>query len=271
LVGGKVLGSNTGVYRELFSAKMGCFSRTEKQKKGGLRMHDSDFNYTGIEVLETLETAKNYNAFLEKLVLENLTCMGGMGVILDIGAGTGMFAKKISSKGYNVRCVEPDPQLRKQIGSIGLRADRDIGDIEDNSIDFIYSLNVLEHIENDEEELKVWHKKLKLEGFVLIYVPAYNVLYSSFDKAVGHYRRYTKKQLVERCEEAGFCIEKAKYVDSLGFFIALLFKGINRDGKLNKKHLMFYDLFLFPVSRLFDFLFSNMFGKNIYIVAKCVK
>jgi hypothetical protein len=43
-------------------------------------MDNSDFNYTGIEVLETLEIAKNYNAFLERLILENLTYAGGGGV-----------------------------------------------------------------------------------------------------------------------------------------------------------------------------------------------
>jgi predicted SAM-dependent methyltransferase len=145
---------------------------------------------------------------------------------------------------------------------------KNIEDIEDNSTDFIYSLNVLEHIENDNEELKTWNKKCKSGGSVLIYVPAFKILYSSFDKAVGHHRRYTKKELVEKCEEAGFYIKKAKYVDSLGFFIAFLYKGINRDGKLNKRQLVFYDKFLFPVSRLFDVLFSNIFGKNVYIVAK---
>lgn len=227
----------------------------------------SDFHYVGTDALEIMAEAKKYNAYLEKLVLNYAPKNGGL--ILDIGAGIGTFAKRISAKYANIHCVEPDPKQRKQIEDIGLTVDASIEDIENGSIDFIYSLNVLEHIQNDGETLKIWAEKLKPDGTILVYVPAFNVLYSSFDKVVGHYRRYRKNELIEMFKEAGLCIEKARYVDGLGFFVSLLYKWVNNgEGNLSKNILVFYDHFLFPVRRFFDYFSFKVLGKNVYVVGK---
>jgi hypothetical protein len=116
------------------------------------------------------------------------------------------------------------------------------------------------------DTVKLWATKLKTGGKILIYVPAFNVLYSSMDKYVGHYRRYRKRTLVNCFVNAGLQIEKVKYVDSIGFFAALLYKWINSDGKLNNRSVVFFDRFLFPLSRLCDFFCSCFFGKNVYVV-----
>jgi 2-polyprenyl-3-methyl-5-hydroxy-6-metoxy-1,4-benzoquinol methylase len=229
----------------------------------------SEFHYVGNDTLEIMAEAKKYNAFLEKLVLKQAPSNGGL--ILDIGAGIGTFAKRISDKSYHVHCVEPDTEQSKEIEKIGLAVDTSIEKIEDTSFDYIYSLNVLEHIENDKEELKVWVKKLKPGGTILVYVPAFNLLYSSFDKSIGHYRRYRKDLLVEISKDAGLQIETARYTDGVGFFVSLVYKWINNgDGKINKKTLLFYDRVLFPIRRLFDVLFFKILGKNVYIVGKRV-
>ena len=66
-------------------------------------------SYTGIDVLETLEGATNYNSLLLDLILENSQ---GRSRMLDFGAGTGTFAKLLRTKGIDVVCVEPDTRLR---------------------------------------------------------------------------------------------------------------------------------------------------------------
>ena len=53
-------------------------------------------------------------------------------------------------------------------------------------------LNVLEHIEDDTKEINEAFQKLNPGGFLIILVPAHNNLYSEFDKAIGHFRRYNK-------------------------------------------------------------------------------
>ncbi|MDR2776020.1 MAG: class I SAM-dependent methyltransferase [Tannerella sp.] len=227
-----------------------------------------EFHYSGTETLETMANAKRYNAFLEKLVTGYIPCSGK---ILDIGAGIGTFAQKIRSKGFNVHCIEPDYSQRKQIEKMGLPVSDSVEDTEDGSVDYIYSLNVLEHIENDMETMTLWAKKLKPGGKILVYVPAFNILYSSMDKSVGHYRRYRKKTLAERFRNVGLEIEKAKYVDSAGFFVSLLYKLMNSDGKINNRLLIFYDRIIFPVSRICDFFCSGLFGKNVYAAGKKIK
>ena len=57
---------------------------------------------------------------------------------------------------------------------------------------FIYTSNVLEHIENDLETLVKLRSALSENGKLLIYVPAQPVLFSNFDYQVGHFRRYKK-------------------------------------------------------------------------------
>ena len=51
-------------------------------------------------------------------------------------------------------------------------------------------MNVLEHIEDDKEELNIAVSKLNQGGHLIILVPAHNELYSKFDKEIGHFRRY---------------------------------------------------------------------------------
>jgi uncharacterized membrane protein len=64
-------------------------------------------------------------------------------------------------------------------------------------------------------------------------------------------------------------INKARYADSIGFFVSLLYKLINRkSGSIDEKSLVFYDTFLFPLSVLGDTVFHSLLGKNVFIVAE---
>ena len=74
----------------------------------------------------------------------------------------------------------------------------------DASFNYIYTLNVLEHIEDDAAALRSLHAKLTDGGKLLIYVPAFPVLYTSMDAKVGHVRRYTRDTLMTRVTAAGF-------------------------------------------------------------------
>jgi hypothetical protein len=67
----------------------------------------------------------------------------------------------------------------------------------------------------------------------------------------------------------GFVIEKAFYVDSLGFFASLLFKFLgNAKGNLNPKMVKMYELLLFPTSCILDHFFHNWFGKSLLVISK---
>ena len=88
------------------------------------------------------------------------------------------------------------------------------------------------------------------------------------DSKVGHFRRYRKNQLVKLIEDNGFTVKRAEYVDSLGFIAALLYRYIDKgDGHINRTSLLFFDKYIFPLSRLLDRIFKYWFGKNLLVYA----
>jgi len=216
--------------------------------------------------LEMMVKARRYNNFLLSLIRKytKQDC-----TVIDFGSGIGIFARELHGNGVHISCVEPDPTHAAIAAAAGLPVSRSLDDIQDMSVDYIYALNVLEHIEDDEATLmKIW-SKLKPDGVLLVYVPAFQILYSSMDRKVGHFRRYTKRALLEKLRKVGFHVMNARYADSLGFFVSLLFRFLgNNTGSLNRLGLILYDRIIFPISKICDVLFSSFLGKNIIVVAR---
>lgn len=222
--------------------------------------------YTGVDNLEMMALAKNYNEFLMRQVMRYKV---GDGPYVDFGAGTGTFAVDLRSRGNDVQCVECDADLHSSLRQRGFTAWKDVAEMQADSVDYFFSLNVLEHIEDDAAVMKQLFDKLKPGGRFYCYVPAFNVLFSSMDRKVRHFRRYRFSSMLPHLKAAGFEIEKANYVDSVGFFVSLLYKWIgNKQGDLNKGSLVFYDRVLFPISRVMDFALSKLLGKNLEVVAR---
>lgn len=225
-----------------------------------------DQTYTGVDNLEHMATqARNYNAFLVSEVERHV---GGCGTLVDLGAGIGTFAGEFVDRGYDVTCVEPDQRLQERLREKGLTCVSCIGELPERSVDACYTLNVLEHIDDDEGVLRDVYARLRPGGVFYVYVPAFPILYSSMDRKVGHVRRYTRASLVSRLERVGLRIRDARYVDSLGFGASLLFKWIgNDDGDLNPRALALYDRLVFPASRALDVVLHPIVGKNLAVTA----
>ncbi len=231
-----------------------------------MNVQRSGFVYTGTANLEVMEVARNYNDFLTTLVMEHARAGAA---IVDFGAGTGTFAQRVAMAGHTVRCIEPDPALRRRLAAAGLGVYASTEEVSPASLDYIYSLNVLEHIEDDLGALRALQSRLKPGGRLMLYVPAFQSLYSSMDRLVGHFRRYRRHQLLALLERAGFEIDRVSYCDSLGFFASLAFKAIGNDtGRLNERTIILYDRFLFPLSRLLDRLLGRLLGKNLLVLAR---
>jgi 2-polyprenyl-3-methyl-5-hydroxy-6-metoxy-1,4-benzoquinol methylase len=221
--------------------------------------------YTGTDNLEVMTEAANYNRFLLNLISRN---SGGAASIVDFGAGIGTFAAALSESGRNVHCVEPDMKQAAVIADRGLAVSSDIDALVDGTVDVVYSLNVLEHIDDDAGALRLIARKVKVGGRVLIYVPAFPLLYSSMDRKVGHCRRYRLQEICRKAEAAGLKVIEARYVDCLGFFASLLFKAVGNDsGEIHRAALIAYDRYAFPLSRVADRVFDRFFGKNLFVSA----
>ena len=172
-------------------------------------------SYTGIKILEDMSFADNYNKFIKKLRDKLISSMENK-TIVDYGAGSGEFCLNRSNNVFYA--VEPDKYLEHELKDKGINV-IDFKKLKSRSVDFLYSINVLEHIENDELTLYQIHKVLSNKGKVLIYVPAFQFLWTGLDDEVGHFRRYTRKSLEKKLERCGFRIISLKYADSIGFLL----------------------------------------------------
>lgn len=221
--------------------------------------------YTGAANLEVMEQAVNYNGFLAALIRQ--ACAPAGSHWLDFGAGAGHFATRMSVEA-SLLCVELDPDLREGLVRQGLQACADTTGILSDSVDAVYSLNVLEHIADDAAAARELYRVLRPGGRLLIYVPAFDLLYSAMDRKVGHLRRYRHGQLAALVSQAGFRLERVAYADSLGFLAALAYRWFGNDeGRINLPALMLYDRAVFPLSRLLDRVVARYFGKNLFVIA----
>lgn len=221
--------------------------------------------YTGADNLEVMEQAVNYNAFLIALIRG--ACAPAGSRWLDFGAGTGYFASHVNADA-TLLCVELDPDLRARLTQRGLQTCADVAQLPADSVDAVYSLNVLEHIADDAAAVRELYRVLRPGGRLLIYVPAFELLYSAMDRKVGHLRRYRRHQLAAVLSEAGFRLERIAYADSLGFLAALAYRWIGSDdGTINLRALTLYDRAVFPLSRLLDRALQRYFGKNLFVIA----
>jgi predicted RNA methylase len=135
--------------------------------------------YTGTDNLEVMREAVNYNRALLDLVKAHVRASDRL---LDFGAGTGTFAIALAAEGHDVECVEPDPAQRAMIEAAGLRAHGDLAAIPAASVDCVYTLNVLEHIEDDLATVGALGDRLVRGGRLVVYVPAFQSLYTCLDR-----------------------------------------------------------------------------------------
>jgi SAM-dependent methyltransferase len=199
--------------------------------------------FEAADLIEVLEVAVNYNRFLIDALL---VWSRGLARVLDFGAGNGRFAAALHEQGVDVHAIEPDSGLRGKIEAKGVSTYASLDRVEDRHFQGVYSINVLEHLEDDAAFLRGFHRCLEPGGRLFIYVPAFPVLFSANDARVGHVRRYTRSVLVKRVRDAGFVVEHAGYVDCFGFFAGLGYRYFgNEDGGLGMGAVRLYDRVVF--------------------------
>ena len=198
--------------------------------------------------------------------------------ILDAGAGFGQYTYWLYTKSwtYNITAVDvKDEQVddcNKFFGRIGANhVQFGVADLtkfyKDNSFDLALSVDVMEHIEDDSKELSLAYRALRSGGYLLLFVPALQWLFSEADSSFGHFRRYYKKDLVKLVEKAGFSIEKAHYFDLAGI-LPWYVNFVLLKNSFNTSSVAFYDKLVVPPMRVFENLLKPPIGKNILIVAR---
>nr|MBP7409616.1 hypothetical protein [Flavobacteriales bacterium] len=126
--------------------------------------------------------------------------------------------------------------------------------------------DVIEHIEDSKAELQRAQEMLAPGGHLLILVPAFQFLYSEFDKAIGHHRRYDK-QLMQQELPSGMEILTLRYLDSMGLLLSLGNKWFLKQREPSTGQIRFWDRNVVPVSRITDTVFMHAFGRSLLCVS----
>ena len=106
--------------------------------------------------------------------------------------------------------------LQEVNGKVVVRIGTTVNVAELDSIDAVLCLDAVEHIEDDVSALREIVQALGTETLVVLTVPACPTLYCSRDVQLGHYRRYSKRQLIELCENAGLQVRYCYYWNFIG-------------------------------------------------------
>jgi len=200
------------------------------------------------------------------------------GTIIDHGAGTGGLSSALVNAGIgSVVAVEPDPQLvevlHEKFDNVPT-ADVFAGTLDDYlavhgraCVDAIVSSNVMEHIEDDVACLQAMHDLLRPGGSIGLYLPARPELFGSLDRAVGHYRRYTRPELTDKLGRAGFDVVSVKYRNLVGVLPWILTGQILKRDRVGSGSLKIFDRVVFPVCRRLEDLFPPRYGLNLVAIA----
>jgi SAM-dependent methyltransferase len=227
-----------------------------------------DYEFEGAAILQMGDLLANYDRSIAVMVCRYAA---GARDVLDFGAGIGTLSETVRKMGLVPLCLEPDGRQRAVLDGRGFKTVASPGEIGDESLDYIYSSNVLEHIENDVEALVELRRKLRPGGRLFLYIPAFQSLYSAMDRAVGHVRRYERSMLEQKLRDAGYVVEQSYYADFFGYFVTRIFKAIGDDtGKINPFTLKVYDRLIFPVGHFIEKLVRVPVGKNVVAVARKV-
>lgn len=173
----------------------------------------------------------------------------------------------LRARGLEVDCVELDRENQVKLRERGFSVRAGMEEHEPESIDYVYTLNVLEHVPDDEALIREVFSRLRSGGRVFIFVPAFPILWSRLDDYVEHQRRYRRAPMGAMLRRTGFVLGRARYADCLGFFAALFF-GRNARLELSPRSIWIYDHLLFPVSRFLDPVLGHFFGKNLAVICR---
>lgn len=219
---------------------------------------------------DALANANNYRKALIKEFSKSV-----YGSVAEIGSGIGQMTKELIklSDIQKLTCIEPD----KSFVSLAKKDIPEINIIEGTSqslagckFDAVVSINVLEHIENDNAELRRYHELLvEKHGYLNLFVPARQEIYAPIDKIFGHFRRYSKSYLRQRLEEGGFEIKKIRYYNFIGYFVWAIIFRLFAQKRFSPLSVSIFDRLIFPIMNLIErSIIDPPIGQSVLVIAQ---
>lgn len=201
---------------------------------------------------------------------------------LEVGSGLGALSRHLPSS-TDITLSEPREDyfnfLKKHFVKIVLRLD--IEKAPPKSLlckfDTIFSSNVFEHIKDDLKAFHNAHSLLKDDGKLLLFVPARPEIYGDLDVDMGHYRRYTKTELIQKANQSGFKVVSCFYANFPGYFLwfgrgKLLPKLLSKhksgsDPKFDKVFSQIFDYLIVPFLYLEKVMHPPL-GQSLILIAQ---
>jgi SAM-dependent methyltransferase len=230
----------------------------------------SSFVYVGSE-LELFAHVTNWKSYFAARIRSHLG-----DEVLEAGAGLGATTRILCTRPHRRWvCLEPDAQLTATLQAtlaagqlpeccqarVGTLSDLDGADLFDS----ILYIDVLEHIREDRAELASAAAHLRPGGKVIVLSPAHQWLFTPFDQAIGHWRRYDKRMLKEITPPELRPLRIA-YLDAVGMLASMGNRYVLGSGMPSRRQLWVWDKLMVPLSRVVDPLLGYTVGKSILAI-----
>lgn len=239
-------------------------------KEFRFKEHDEE----GMGTLETLAEAEQLNRWMYETIKPY--CKGK---IIEVGSGIGNISRYFIENGEDLvmsdirkdytdrlktRFESRDPRVyRLDISAPGFVQEHEklVG-----AFDTVFSLNVLEHIEDEQQAIRNYVSLLRPGGHLILLVPAYQALYNKFDRMLYHYRRYTRDTLRSALEKETEVVH-TQYFNAAGILGWYVSGTILQNKTLPGGQVRLYNR-LVPLFRILDRLLMNKVGLSVIAVGK---
>ena len=142
------------------------------------------------------------------------------------------------------------------------------GSAPPESADSLVAVNVLEHVERDDDFLRQAWEIARHSGTLLLFVPAVPAIFGSLDSAFEHYRRYTKESLRSSVEKAGWHIERLGYMNMPGILPWFVSGRVLRRTSISVAEARLYDRIVVPVTAAIEDRVSIPIGQSLLAIAR---
>ena len=233
----------------------------------------SSVEHSMVADLEIMAQANNYQNWMFRRIAPYVGQR-----ILEVGAGIGNFTRLLLDRELVIPtdlsplCVN---KLQQRL-SDGLHVQPkllDLGDPSDDDwfqyrFDTIICLNVLEHVEDHLRALRFMHSVLETGGRAVILVPAFQFLYGTIDKKIGHFRRYRRGSLLPVMREAGFIIEHSFYMNVIGIAGWFWNNRVRRIKEEDAGQIHVFDRYIAPWAEQLERLLPPPFGLSLIAIGR---
>ncbi len=237
--------------------------------------HFKEIDPEGFATLQVISEARRFNAWTFDIIRPY--CKGR---ILEIGSGIGNISTQFVQNSADITVSDIRKNYRDflatefpSLNSQGKILDIDLADPQISqthaaiagTFDTVFALNVVEHIQNDQEAIRNCAAMLKPGGSLIILVPAFQWLYNSFDQELFHFKRYSKSDLSHLFTGSGIQVQQSFYFNAGGIPGWFLSGKIQKNKTIPAGQMKTFDK-LVPVFRLIDKALFRWLGLSVVAV-----